>query len=91
MIVYAESSAVLAWLLGESSQTQVLRELQGAERVVSSVLTGLVCARGLARARASRNRTLYVLVEPEVGPRYTVRQSHGATSLTNMVRPVTIE
>ena len=53
MIVYAESSAVLAWLLGEPSQTQVLRELQAAERVVSSVLTGLECARGLARARAS--------------------------------------
>jgi uncharacterized protein len=53
VIVYAESSAVLAWLLGEPSQTQVLRELQGAERVVSSTLTAVECARGLARARAS--------------------------------------
>lgn len=53
MIVYAESTAVLAWLLGEPSQTQVLSELQGAERVVSSSLTGVECAHGLARTRAS--------------------------------------
>jgi uncharacterized protein with PIN domain len=51
MIVYAESSAVLAWLLGEPSQALVRRALREAERVVSSTLTGLECARGLARAR----------------------------------------
>ena len=53
MIVYAESSAVLAWLLGEPSQSLVLLELEGADRVVSSSLTAVECARGLARARAS--------------------------------------
>jgi len=53
VIVYAESSAVLAWLLGEPSQSLVLLELEGADRVVSSSLTALECARGLARARAS--------------------------------------
>lgn len=54
MIVYAESSAVLAWLLGEPSAAGVRRILAGAERVVASSLTGLECARGLARGRASR-------------------------------------
>ena len=54
MIVYAESSAVLAWLLGEPSQALVRRTLREAERVVSSSLTGLECARGLARARVSQ-------------------------------------
>ena len=53
MIVYAESSAVLAWLLGEPSQALVLQQLNDAERVVTSSLTAVECARGLARARAS--------------------------------------
>jgi predicted nucleic acid-binding protein len=51
MILYAESSAVLAWLLGEPSQRAVLEQLTVAERVVSSSLTVVECARGLARAR----------------------------------------
>jgi predicted nucleic acid-binding protein len=53
MIVYAESSAVLAWLLGESSGSETRRFLAGADRVVSSAVTGLECARGLARARSA--------------------------------------
>jgi predicted nucleic acid-binding protein len=52
MILYAESSAILAWLLGEPSQSLVLAELRSATRVVSSSLTGVECARGLARAHA---------------------------------------
>ncbi len=52
MIVYAESSAVLAWLLGEPTAARVRKVLTGADRVVSSTLTGVECARGLARARA---------------------------------------
>lgn len=52
MIVYAESSAVLAWLLGEPAADQVREILTNAERVVSSAMTGVECARGLARARA---------------------------------------
>lgn len=54
MIVYAESSAVLAWLLGEPSQHLVRLSLAEADRVVSSSLTSLECARGLARARHGR-------------------------------------
>ena len=57
MIVYAESSAVLAWLLGEPSGTGARRILAGAERVVASTLTAVECARGLARARALRRLT----------------------------------
>lgn len=53
MIVYAESSAVLTWLLGEPSQALVVERLNCAERVVTSALTAVECARGLARARAS--------------------------------------
>jgi uncharacterized protein with PIN domain len=50
VIVYAESSAILAWLLGEPSQHAAIAALGAAERVASSTLTGLECARGLARA-----------------------------------------
>ena len=53
MIVYAESSAVLAWLLGEADGKPVRRLLAEAERVVASTLTPLECARSLARGVAT--------------------------------------
>lgn len=53
MIAYAESSAVLAWLLGEPAGADVRRLLEGAERVVSSTLTQVECARALARGVGS--------------------------------------
>lgn len=49
MIAYAESSAVLTWLLGERRDETVRQLLAGAERVVASTLTALECARALAR------------------------------------------
>lgn len=52
MIAYAETSAVLAWALGESRGDDVRTALAGAERVVSSTLTPVECARGIARAVA---------------------------------------
>ncbi len=52
MILYAESSAILAWLLGEPSQQQTLKCLRNAEHVYTSALTGVECARGLGRACA---------------------------------------
>jgi uncharacterized protein with PIN domain len=52
VIVYAESSAVLAWLLGESAGRAVHRLLAEAERVVASRLTPIECARALARGAA---------------------------------------
>ena len=50
-IVYVESSAVLAWLLGESTERSVRNVLDAAERVVTSALTAVECARALTRAR----------------------------------------
>ncbi len=57
MIVYLESSAALAWLIGEASQQAVVLELQRSERVVTSALTAVECARALVRARALRRIT----------------------------------
>ncbi|CAN5206454.1 hypothetical protein BH18GEM1_BH18GEM1_18460 [soil metagenome] len=48
--VYAESSAVLAWLLGESQADQVLNALQEASIVVASDLTLIEVDRALIRA-----------------------------------------
>jgi predicted nucleic acid-binding protein len=53
-VVYAESSAVLSWVLNEPGQQAVLDELSGAERVVTSVITVVECSRALVRARATR-------------------------------------
>jgi uncharacterized protein len=53
-IACAESSAVLAWLLGEPGQQVVIRELNNAEQVVTSALTIIECGRALARARAMK-------------------------------------
>ncbi len=53
MIAYAESSAVLCWLLGEPREDAVRRLLADAERVVASTLTRLECARALARGVSS--------------------------------------
>jgi predicted nucleic acid-binding protein len=50
-IVYAESSAVLRWLLGEPNQDAVIEVLADAEAVTASSLTVLECARALLRAR----------------------------------------
>jgi predicted nucleic acid-binding protein len=49
VIAYAESSAVLTWLLGERREAGVRRVLASAERVVASTLTSLECARAIAR------------------------------------------
>ena len=50
MRVYAESSAVLAWLLGEEAGFRVRRVLAEAEVVVASDLTLVECDRVLIRA-----------------------------------------
>lgn len=54
MIAYAESSAVLAWLLGEPDGRAVRDALRRAERVVASTLTAVECARAVARGVATR-------------------------------------
>lgn len=50
MNLYAESSAVLAWLLGQSAGRSVQRLLAGAENVAASRLTLVECHRTLIRA-----------------------------------------
>lgn len=50
MNLYAESSAVLAWLLDESSGAEVRGYLAGAEIIVASDLTLIECDRVLLRA-----------------------------------------
>jgi predicted nucleic acid-binding protein len=53
-IVYAESSAILAWLLGEPGQGDIVDALAAADEIVTSALTIVECARGLLRARLAR-------------------------------------
>ncbi len=50
MIVYAESSAVLSWLLGEPAGSEVQKTLEQAEFVVTSDLTLVECDRAFHRA-----------------------------------------
>jgi predicted nucleic acid-binding protein len=52
-IVYAESSAVLRWLLGDALGAEIQTVLASAEAVVSSALTSVEVARSLARLRAA--------------------------------------
>lgn len=50
MNLYAESSAVLAWLMGEPAGEAVRHALAGAGRVIASDLTLVECDRALVRA-----------------------------------------
>ena len=50
MIVYAESSAVLAWLLGDERGEEAAEVLAGADGVVASDLTLVECERVVIRA-----------------------------------------
>jgi predicted nucleic acid-binding protein len=50
--LYAESSAVLAWLLGEEAGVRVRQLLTAADIVVASDLTVIECERVLIRAVA---------------------------------------
>lgn len=52
MTLYVESSAVLAWLLGEPAGEQVRQALATSELIVSSDLTLVECDRVLIRAQA---------------------------------------
>lgn len=52
MNLYAESSAVLAWLLDEGAAADVRRLLAAAEIIVASDLTLIECDRVLLRAAA---------------------------------------
>ncbi len=53
MNLYAESSAVLSWLLAEGAGEAVKGELDGATLIVASDLTLIECDRTLLRAKAA--------------------------------------
>lgn len=53
MRLYAESSAVLAWLLGEPAGDDIRQALAGAELIVTSDLTLVECDRVLIRAQVT--------------------------------------
>lgn len=57
MSVYVESSAVLAWLLGEDHGRRTEQELAAADLVVTSDLTLIECDRVLSRAAALGERS----------------------------------
>lgn len=57
MNLYAESSAVLSWLLGESEAPTVRRLLRRAELIVTSDLTLVECDRVLIRALTMKEIT----------------------------------
>ena len=52
MKLYAESSAVLAWLLGEPNGARVRHALESAELILASDVTLVECDRVLLRALA---------------------------------------
>ena len=57
MSVYAESSAILAWLLDEPAGAEVRRILASADAIVASDLTLIESDRVLMRAAALREMT----------------------------------
>lgn len=63
MNLYAESSAVLAWLLGEEGAPRVRRALAAAELVLASDLTLVECDRVLLRALALNGLTEAALAD----------------------------
>lgn len=54
IVLYAESSALLAWLLGDPRQDDVIHALGSAETTITSSVTVVECARALVRARSMR-------------------------------------
>lgn len=53
MNLYAESSAILSWILGERDGKRVLAELARAKIIMASDLTILECERALIRLEVS--------------------------------------
>ncbi len=74
MVAYAESSAVLAWLLGEPDGAIAASAFKRADHVVASVLTGVECSRAIVRAahlgelsKTDARRLSLALAEAEEG------------------------
>lgn len=73
-LVYAESSAVLRWLLGADSAGEIQTTLAGAQAVVSSALTSTEVARTLRRLEASQ--TIDARARESAWARYTSALGH---------------
>ncbi|HEY3171342.1 MAG TPA: PIN domain-containing protein, partial [Thermoanaerobaculia bacterium] len=56
-VVYVETSAVLAWLLGDEPRLLTRKVVDSADQVVTSVLTLLEATRGILRAANERRVT----------------------------------
>jgi predicted nucleic acid-binding protein len=56
-VVYGETSAVLAWLLGDENRLRARRIIDSADRVVTSILTLIEAKRGIFRAANERRVT----------------------------------
>jgi predicted nucleic acid-binding protein len=56
-VVYGETSAVLAWLLGDETRLRARRIIDSADRVVTSILTPIEAKRGILRAANERRIT----------------------------------
>lgn len=53
MTLYVETSAILAWLFGDPQGKTAKRPIDAADRVASSVVTGLEAERAVVRAEAT--------------------------------------
>jgi PIN domain len=64
--LYAESSAVLAWLLDEAASSQVRQVLAASEIIVSLDLTLIECDRVVLRAAALGELTQRLLIDERI-------------------------
>ncbi len=71
MNLYVESSAVLAWLLGEVEGRVARRQLASADLVITSDLTLVECDRVLLRCLAGGTVT-----EAEIAERQALLETH---------------
>ncbi len=53
-VIYFETSALLAWMLGEPRAAEVKKKIDAAETIVTSVLTLIEAERALIRAEAEK-------------------------------------
>jgi uncharacterized protein YbjQ (UPF0145 family) len=95
MILYAESSAVLSWLLGEVDGAAVRSVIGGAAAVFASRLTGAECERALARLEAEgilKGPDAVVLRETLArATSHWIRHEIGASVLSRVGRAFPIE
>ncbi len=81
MSLYAESSAVLSWLLGEGDGADVAEALSRADQVIASDLTLIECDRVLVRAVATG-----VMQEADVaGRRHTLARAAAHRHVLHLV------